>query len=225
MSVRSDSAPAAAQPAQAALASPRRRRLLELLRAGETPRDAHELAAATGLHVSTVRFHLDVLRGAGLVAARPRPRATAGRPRTVYYPVAQATPGGYLTLTRLLATHLADTPAKRAARAEQAGMAWAGELTVAADPGSTVSAEQAARALTAVFAELGFDPELAGDQTDQQIRLRACPFRAAARAHPEVVCSIHLGLLRGTLTRLGAPPTSTRLLPFVEPELCLAHLA
>lgn len=75
-----------------------------------------------------------------------------------------------------------------------------------------------------MFAELGFDPELAGDETDRQIRLRACPFRDAARANPEVVCSVHLGLLRGTLTRLGAPPTTTRLLPFVEPELCLAQL-
>lgn len=221
MSGRGDAPPAQAP---AALASPQRRRLLELLRAGEAPRDAQDLAAATGLHVTTVRFHLDVLSGAGLVASRRQPRATAGRPRTVYTAVSRADPGSYPALTRLLAAHLADTPETRAARAERAGTAWAAELTAEADPRSGVDAEQAARAVTGMFAELGFEPELAGDETDRQIRLRACPFRAAARANPEVVCSVHLGLLRGTLTRLGAPPTTTRLLPFVEPELCLAQL-
>jgi predicted ArsR family transcriptional regulator len=208
----------------AALASPQRRRLLELLRAGVAPQDARELAAATGLHVSTVRFHLDVLRRAGLVNSRSQPRATPGRPRTVFTAVSQVEPGGYPTLTRMLAAHLADTPEARAARAERAGVAWAEELTAGAHRPPKVGAQEAARAVTGIFAELGFDPELAGDETDRQIRLRACPFRAAARANPEVVCSVHLGLLRGTLTRLGAPPTTARLVPFVEPELCLARL-
>ena len=75
-----------------------------------------------------------------------------------------------------------------------------------------------------MFAQLGFDPELAGDEADRQIRLRACPFRAAARADPEVICAVHVGLLQGILTRLGAPPTTARLLPVVGPELCLAQL-
>jgi predicted ArsR family transcriptional regulator len=210
--------------ASAALASPQRRRLLELLRAREVPRDAVELAAAIGLHVTTVRFHLDLLRRAGLVDSRSQPRATPGRPRTVYSAVSHPDSGGYPALTRLLAAHLADTPEARAARAEQAGVAWAGELIAEADPASGADPEQAARAVTGMFAELGFDPEMSGDQVHHQIRLRACPFRAAARANPEVVCSIHIGLLRGTLTRLGAPPTTARLLPFVEPELCLAQL-
>lgn len=209
--------------APAALASPQRRRLLELLRTDEAPRDAHQLAAAMGLHVTTVRFHLDVLRRAGLVGSRSQPRAAAGRPRTVYTAVGPPEPGGYPALTRLLAAHLADTPEARAARAEQAGVSWAVELTAEIDPPPGVDAEQAAQAVTRIFADMGFDPQLAGDETDRQIRLRACPFRAAARANPEVVCSVHLGLLRGTLTRLGAPSTA-RLLPFVEPELCLAQL-
>jgi predicted ArsR family transcriptional regulator len=211
-------------PPAAASASPQRRRLLELLRASESPRDAPELAAATGLHVTTVRFHLDVLRRAGLVDSRSQPRAAVGRPRTVYTAVSHHEPAGYPALTRLLAAHLADTPEARAARAEQAGVAWAEELTAEADRPLQVDSQEAARTVTSMFAEMGFDPELGGDETDRQIRLRACPFRDAARSNPEVVCSVHLGLLRGTLTRLGAPPTTTRLLPFVEPELCLAQL-
>ncbi|HEY6746266.1 MAG TPA: helix-turn-helix domain-containing protein [Mycobacteriales bacterium] len=210
--------------AATALASPQRRRLVELLGDGEAARDAHELAAATGLHVSTVRFHLGLLVRAGLVAGRSQPRATAGRPRTVYTAISRPEQGGYPALARLLAAQLADTPEERSSRAEEAGLAWAAELTPDSDLPARVDAEHAASTVTGMFARLGFDPELAGDETDRQIRLRACPFRDAARVHPEVVCSVHLGLLRGTLARLGAPPTATRLLPFVEPEQCLAQL-
>ena len=218
--------PAAGPPSAAvALASPQRRRLVELLGDAGAAKDAHELAAATGLHVTTVRHHLDVLRRAGLVASHSRRRASAGRPRTVYTAVRNPEPGGYPTLTRLLATQLADDPQERAARSEKAGLAWAAELMGPADPAAAVDSEQAARVVTAMLGELGFDPELAGDRRDRQILLRACPFGTAARTNPEVVCSVHLGLLRGALDRLGAPETAVRLLPFVEPDLCLAQLS
>jgi predicted ArsR family transcriptional regulator len=209
--------------AAAALASPRRRRLLQLLDPADAPKDAHELAAVTGLHLTTVRYHLDALRQAGLVDSRSQPRASAGRPRTVYTAVRNREPGGYPTLTRMLATQLADTPEERAARAEKAGSAWAAELMADRSPAAGV--DDAARVVTGIFADLGFDPELARDGTAREIRLRGCPFRTAARASPEVVCSVHLGLLRGTLDRLGTPGTAVRLLPFVEPELCLAQLS
>jgi len=78
--------------------------------------------------------------------------------------------------------------------------------------------------VTGVFAELGFDPRLTDSGDGRQNALRACPFRDLARAQPEVVCSVHLGLLRGTLAQLGALPATAQLLPFVEPELCLARL-
>jgi predicted ArsR family transcriptional regulator len=210
--------------AQSALASPPRRRLLELLRSAGEPQDAHQLAAATGLHVSTVRFHLDVLRQAGLVVGRSQPRATAGRPRTVYSPLTSAVPNSSWTLLRLLATHLADTPRARANRAERAGMAWAAELGAGLDRRGDVGEREAAQVVTGLFAELGFDPELTVNEHGQQVRLRGCPFREAARANTEVVCSVHLGLMRGILARLGARSTTARLTPFVEPEVCLAHL-
>jgi predicted ArsR family transcriptional regulator len=207
--------------AQAALASRQRRRLLDLLGAAAGPADAHELAAGTGLHLTTVRYHLDVLRRAGLVESRSRRRAGAGRPRTVYSPIRTPESGGYPTLTRMLAAQLADSPQQRVARAERAGLAWAAELTA----GSAAGVQDAARVVTGIFADLGFDPELVGDATAGEIRLHACPFRTAARSDPDVVCSVHLGLLRGTLDGLGAPETAVRLLPFVEPDLCVATLS
>jgi len=79
--------------------------------------------------------------------------------------------------------------------------------------------------VTALFAELGFEPELRGEPEAPQIRMRACPFRAVARDHPDVVCSVHLGLLREALRQRGSTAVGLRLEPFVEPELCIAHLA
>ena len=55
--------------------------------------------------------------------------------------------------------------------------------------------------------------------------MQPCPFLELARRHEEVVCPIHLGLMRGALSELGARTTATKLEPFVRPELCVAHLA
>jgi hypothetical protein len=53
-----------------------------------------------------------------------------------------------------------------------------------------------------------------------------------SRAHPEVGCGLHLGLLQGLVNRAAGEnadhdetSVSARLEPFVEPELCIARLA
>jgi predicted ArsR family transcriptional regulator len=220
-------APGAGEP-HAALASPSRTRLLALLRTSDTPQDAHDLARSTGLHVTTVRFHLDVLLQAGLASSRPQPRASAGRPRIVYAAVTRrltADETGYQGLAMLLAAHLGNTTAERATRAEQAGAAWADQLVpTQPTPPATTNLDDAGRAVTALFAELGFEPALSHDGDIHEIRLQSCPYRAVARAHPEVVCAAHLGLLAATLSRLSTAPSTARLLPFVTPELCVASL-
>lgn len=210
-----------------ALASVTRRQLVTLL-ADRTPRDAQDLAGTLGLHVSTIRFHLNVLARAGMVSSRAQPRATTGRPRTVYTATRRATDGaqsGYVALSGLLAAHFGDTPQVRAERAERAGRHWAAELAADHAIPSEVKAPEVAQQVSAVFAEMGFEPELTAEAAGPQIRMHACPFRTVAREHPDVVCSVHLGVLRGTLTRLGVAPEAAALEPFVEPELCIAHLA
>ena len=51
---------------------------------GRPGRTAAELAGTVGLHVTTVRFHLDQLVAAGLVESAVRREGGAGRPRKVY---------------------------------------------------------------------------------------------------------------------------------------------
>ncbi|MGI8417701.1 MAG: helix-turn-helix transcriptional regulator [Nakamurella sp.] len=185
-----------------------RRRLLELLRSGRQSFDGHQLAAATGLHVTTVRFHLAKLIAAGLVSAQSEPRTTPGRPRIVYSPlVLLAQPDGYQGLAAVLAEHLGRSATDRGRRAERAGRRWAGTLVAPSD--QPISEDATAQRVTTLFDELRFEPELGARQSGgtREIALRGCPYRDVARRHPEVVCSIHLGLLRGALTQLASPGT------------------
>ncbi len=55
--------------------------------------------------------------------------------------------------------------------------------------------------------------------------MRPCPFLELAREHQEVICPIHLGLMRGALAELGAKTRATKREPFVRPDLCVARLA
>lgn len=207
----------------AALASPTRRRLLELLQSDPTARDVHDLGTALGLHPSTVRFHLETMRRAGLVVRHTQRHDGRGRPRTAYAAVSsQHGRGQYEGLAALLAAGLADTADERSARAEQIGEQWAGQL-MGVPTLDGAAREEVAVHVSGLFERLGFAPELRASEHGHQIALHACPFRAVAREHPEVVCAVHLGLLQGSLSRLGAS-TAPRLEPFVEPELCLVHL-
>jgi len=212
-------------PSDAAASQPRRR-LLTLLRRSDATLDVYELAAATGLHITTVRFHLGVLARAGQITAQKTPRTTPGRPRTVYtIRTEEAPPDGYRPLAALLAANLGPTPRTRRRRAEKAGRNWA--ISLIPSTNAVATRDEAAHRIADLFAEMNFDPELADPASgtgERQIRLRACPYRDVARDHPDVVCAIHLGLLDGVLAQLGGPPTSVRLVPFVKPHLCLAYL-
>jgi predicted ArsR family transcriptional regulator len=204
-----------------ALAVASRRRLLEVLRASEERLDVPALAAATGLHPNTVRFHLDVLVRAGFVAQHSDERGARGRPRTMYAPaVAAGHDDGYHLLAEMLVTHFDE--AGDGAAAERAGHAWARRRTPAGPAQPGVAA--ATRTAVALFTEMGFDPAAVRHGRGRRILLRACPFRALAEKHPGVVCTLHLGLLRGIVERASTGTADAQLTPFVQPHLCVAEI-
>lgn len=202
-------------------------RLLEALQASRRALEVRELVDLCGLQVTTVRFHLDILCSAGLVQRRSERRGGRGRPRLAYYlaPAVEDRSRGYELLATILAARWDHTPAERARRAEQAGRAAATSFPMPG-PGSQVpTLEHAAVRVSGQFAELGFEPEVSTEGSAVLIRLHACPFRSVAEKHPDVVCSLHLGLLRGALEQLRAPDSHASLEPFVQRELCIARLA
>lgn len=53
----------------------------------------------------------------------------------------------------------------------------------------------------------------------------SCPFLDVERQHPDVVSSLHLGMMRGALQTLAAPVEAHDLAPFVQPSLCVTNIA
>jgi predicted ArsR family transcriptional regulator len=133
-------------------------------------------------------------------------------------------PSRYELLAKILTSYLAGSAKDPSAAATELGQAWGSYLTERPAPFDRISREEAVGRLLDQFAGLGFQPEMASDQEGDRMLLHRCPFREIAQARPDVVCSIHLGLMRGALAELGAPVAAIKLLPFVEPSLCVAYL-
>lgn len=225
---------------EALLVSPVRRSIVAALAAEAPGLDAEHTAAAlaeaVGLHVTTVRFHLDRLVAAGLVTTGVRRRAGAGRPRKVYSLV-PVTAGDERTeveslrlLSGLLVEALTVGDEGRRLTPHEAGRRWALEhVPVAADDRPAESAGRWLAKLgqmVEVLEEWGYTPEVStrdGGRT-ADITLSHCPFLDLARANQAVVCGIHRGLIAGSLERLGERGVHVSLDPLVDPVTCLAHV-
>ncbi len=200
-----------------------RTRILETLRDQSEPVTLAALVELSGLHENTVREHLEGLRARGTVRRIPGPIVGRGRPAWLYECVdVDPEQHSYAGLAAALARALAGVPGDPPALATAAGTEWGRALVrqhpVAADP-LAPSPDSAARAAIDLIDELGFAPKI--DDDSVEVRLTRCPLLETAYRHPEVVCSVHLGLVKGALEELGTDPEGTELLPFAEPGACL----
>ena len=211
-----------------ALSSQVRTRLLDVLR-GEPGLDAAALADRLDLHVNTVRTHLGVLEDADLVVSEVEDRDRPGRPRRLYRATERGAPAdddhGYRFLAEVLASYISATAPDPAAAAEEAGSAWGSHVVPKPPPFRRLDNEEVLERLVAMLDEFGFAPQVDEDDPARpRVLLHRCPFLDTASAHPEVVCSVHLGLMRGALAELGADVRTEDLIPWAEPEVCVAHL-
>ena len=205
-----------------------RSRVLAALQAASHPVGVEEVAEKVGLHPNTARFHLDGLLQQGLAQRAREERSAPGRPRTLY----TATPDGartgrrsYRLLAEILTGYLAAHSRRPAAAAQEAGQAWGRMLVPQRRRRGRTAPATAVRDLLTTLDEIGFAPEPAGTGTERRILLHHCPFREAAEQRQDVVCAVHLGLMQGALEQMNAPLAATSLDPFVEPNLCVAHLS
>ena len=201
--------------------------ILDMLHGDSGPLDVREVARRTGLHPNTARFHLDALAEAGLAARETEDRGTPGRPRIGYRAIADG-PGGrrqYRLLSVMLASLIAGTMPDPAAAAEAAGREWGAYLAEKPPPFQRPSADEAVAKLAGIMRELGFEPRTGpGGDGEYRLELRQCPFLEVAREHRDVICALHLGLMRGAVDVMRAPVTADGLEPFAEPGLCVARL-
>jgi predicted ArsR family transcriptional regulator len=204
----------------------RRDVILQLLRASAEPRSIATIADELGVHPNTVRFHIDALLGAGRVEQVLGDSAGRGRPPILFRASRRMDPTGptnYLLLASILTDYVAGRP-DAGTIAAQLGRASSPALVASTPRPRPSSRARAVSELVELLAGLGFEPEPTDGRRTREIRLRHCPFQNLAEQYGEVICSLHLGLMQGALTAMRAPVTVERLDPFVEPDLCVAHL-
>ena len=178
---------------------------LELARAS-APRSTAEVAETLGLHANTVRPHLERMREVGLLAVHTDNRGSVGRPQNRYALAADAPslglePPAFPVLARMLN----EVAAAAGAGSDLSAEAGADQGRVLAESYATGSRARAGclGAVTAMLAELGFDPAVVSDDKVATIAFTHCPYAELAAAHPEVVCHLHRGLVEGFVESIG----------------------
>jgi predicted ArsR family transcriptional regulator len=205
----------------------RREMVLATLRASSAPLTVVDIAAELDVHLNTVRFHLDALVEAGRVERLPAEGSGPGRPPIEYRlsrTMDRNGPSNYRLLAAMLSDHLASSASDPVKTATALGRSWGGAVLDSRPGGKSTKSEALTRVVDAL-ADLGFQPEPLARPRATQIRLRHCPFLELVDAHADVICSLHLGLMQGALGALTGRVTVDRLERFVEPDLCVAHLA
>jgi len=176
---------------------------LELARAPQ-PVSTSDVADSLGLHPNTVRPHLERMLDVGLLDARPDARGAVGRPQKLYSLAADAPslglePPVFPMLARMLLS-----------MAAEAGIDGDAAADAGRDEGRRI-AHRSSRSVPCVDAamrmldDLGFDPARVDDedQNCSTVAFSHCPFAEMAEAQPELVCSLHRGLLEGFVDELG----------------------
>lgn len=196
---------------------------LELARSS-SPLSTAEVAETLGLHPNTVRPHLERMRDVGLLESRPDTAGAVGRPQKLYSLSADAPslglePPVFPMLARMLLS-----------LAEDAGVD--GEMAVGAgrDEGARLAHRRSGRsrpcadAAVTMLDELGFDPARVDDAAATTVAFTHCPFAELAESAPEVVCSLHRGLLEGFVDEVGGAQV-VAFHDLADREPCLAQLA
>jgi predicted ArsR family transcriptional regulator len=171
---------------------------LELARS-PLPLSTADVAEALGLHVNTVRPHLERMREVGLLQVEADARGGVGRPQHRYSlapdaPSLGLEPSPFPTLARVL------LEAAASAGVEGDEVSEAGRAQGRVDAAAWAAEGDDLDCLDALLLEqsrMGFDPALVADDAGATLAFAHCPFRPLADAHPELVCSLHRGLVEG----------------------------
>lgn len=175
---------------------------LELARSAR-PLSTADVAESLGLHSNTVRPHLERMRDVGLLEARPDTSGAVGRPQKLYSiapdsPSLGLEPPVFPMLARMLL-----------GVAREAGVGGEVAASAGRDEGRRLAHRQTgadvpcADATVAMLDELGFDPARVDADDVATVAFTHCPFADMAEANPEVVCSLHRGMLEGFVDELA----------------------
>lgn len=175
-----------------ALGDSTRYAIFELLASSKTPMSASDLAAELDLHANTVRLHLEKLSAVGLVSSSISRQGSVGRPHHKYSAPTEMSIFNTSSSTVIadLLLSLAKKSGATCAQAIEVGRAW-GASTKATQP-----KENNLDILVVEMDRLGFDPQSEGGG---RVKFGSCPYRDLAQEFPDLVCSMHEGICRGSI--------------------------
>jgi predicted ArsR family transcriptional regulator len=196
---------------------------LELARAS-SPRTTAEVAEMLELHPNTVRPHLERMRDVGLLVVETESRGEVGRPQHRWSLAPDAPSLGLEPpATPLLASMLAGVATVAGATPEDAREVGEHQGRAAATERAPLAGD-CLGALVAELDRLGFDPAVAADEESATVAFTRCPFAAFASANPQLVCSLHRGMVEGFVDAVGGGEV-TRFGTLVDRRPCEVSLA
>jgi predicted ArsR family transcriptional regulator len=194
---------------------------------------ANQIAALFDIHPNVARHHLDRLVDDGyLSVAKRRPEGRtgpgAGRPANHYTATSkevsvQFPARRYDLLSELLVRVIEEiAPDNAGAIAERVGREYgrelAGEIGMPTDAGFEVAAQAVARAMMGV----GFDTEA---HVDERLLVTSfCPFGTTATNHPEIVCKLDQGIVRGLMESANASAQAVVMPHSTEEQDCVTEV-
>lgn len=205
----------------AAELSAKQRDVLEALQNAPDGARVTELASTLGMHVNTVRGHLDELLSQGVISRTVNHVQGRGRPSHTFHvrtPRHSAVADEQAALIKVL---LDAAVGDDLAAARALGRSWAQQSPIDANE---LSFEQLAQAVMAFLHDMGFDPavrEAASTPDSLEVGLHACPFvQGDGTPPPAAVCELHRGFLEATIGEheLG-------FMPFDKPGECGARIS
>lgn len=192
-----------------ALGDPTRRAIYIAIRESGEPMTTSKAAQLFEIHPNVARHHLDLLTEGGFLQETQTrvSGSSAGRPAKAYEATSKEVdlhfaPRRFEMLTEMLFQVLEEvSPPDVAEVAEKVGRTYgerlAAEIGTPTDPGY----DEAVQAVASAMTGLGFlvDPDVEG----QRLLTSHCPFGETATSHPEVICSLDRGIVRGLFGALS----------------------
>jgi predicted ArsR family transcriptional regulator len=200
-----------------------RERVLAALHDAPEPLRLTALCTVVGLSPNAIRRHVGMLVEDGLVRIDHEPPQGPGRPAALYSAIPrshQDPASAFRTLAGLLGRALSSIADPRVTG--RAGRDWARRVLAERDATGRPRPADATELVHELFAEGGFAPRRSGG--GDALELHGCPFLSVAAEQPDVVCEVHLGLVRGVLEEYGDPRHAS-LTPVLDGSgPCLLHL-
>lgn len=193
-----------------------RAQLLATLQATDADFSIEELSRQTGLHVNTVRAHLDVLVAGGHVERLHGEPKGRGRPPFAFRAAGDSR-SPFDDLARTLTEALAG--ANQPELAHKTAVRWAEKLGPL--PTSNTPDEAVVHAVEALQT-VGFSAE--ASTLGDSITIGTCPYASLIVDHP-VICDIHTELLATVLKASHQGVEVEAMDVWVRPTLCRARLS